>query len=385
MADAVAPVGHTNGTTFVWNTKGQVIAAAALLPSLGIVLVGLRFYVRIKTKAGLGADDWLTVPALPWGVFIGVGENVIAHTTAPDPDSSPEAQLYQISPAQELLEKIYFIFYTLMIPAYGLIKLSVIFFYRRLFVKGTNSRFDSITKASIVIVILWTIAFFFAHVFACGVYISNTWGPLTDLKHCANGDVIANGLFISDFLSDLLVLVLPMPIIARLHMSTTRKLNVIAVLMLGTMSFCASIVRMVFNFQITAAGLAKKTDVDGSLEVLTTLLYWSMIEAGLSLIASCLPSIHVIFASSSLPSIIARVRSAISLHSIHSNGSRSSKKSYENMDTSSKTSHEQPLKQQVDSSSHIYATYEMDDAPPLPPPDGAIFVQSDLSQCEILV
>ena len=64
MADAVAPVGHTNGTTFVWNTKGQVIAAAALLPSLGIVLVGLRFYVRIKTKAGLGADDWLTVPAL---------------------------------------------------------------------------------------------------------------------------------------------------------------------------------------------------------------------------------------------------------------------------------------------------------------------------------
>ena len=141
-----------------------------------------------------------------------------------------------------------------MIPAYGLIKLSVIFFYRRLFVKGTNSRFDSITKASIVIVILWTIAFFFAHVFACGVYISNTWGPLTDLKHCANGDVIANGLFISDFLSDLLVLVLPMPIvsngpvdmvqclqliaeqIARLHMSTTRKLNVIAVLMLGTMS-----------------------------------------------------------------------------------------------------------------------------------------------------
>lgn len=141
-----------------------------------------------------------------------------------------------------------------MIPAYGLIKLSVIFFYRRLFVKGTNSRFDSITKASIVIVILWTIAFFFAHVFACGVYVSNTWGPLIDLKHCANGDVIANGLFISDFLSDLLVLVLPMPIvsngpvdmvqclqliaeqIARLHMSTTRKLNVIAVLMLGTMS-----------------------------------------------------------------------------------------------------------------------------------------------------
>lgn len=60
---AKAPVGYTNGTSFVWNTKGEVIAAAAILPFLGIVLVGLRFYNRIRQKAGIGADDWLIVPA----------------------------------------------------------------------------------------------------------------------------------------------------------------------------------------------------------------------------------------------------------------------------------------------------------------------------------
>lgn len=59
-----APVGYTNGTSFVWNTKGEVIAAAAVLPFLGIVLVALRFYSRMKYKAaGLGPDDWLIVPA----------------------------------------------------------------------------------------------------------------------------------------------------------------------------------------------------------------------------------------------------------------------------------------------------------------------------------
>lgn len=58
-----APVGYTNGTSFAWNTEGQVIAAAAILPILGIVLVTLRFYHRIKHKAGIGADDWLIVPA----------------------------------------------------------------------------------------------------------------------------------------------------------------------------------------------------------------------------------------------------------------------------------------------------------------------------------
>lgn len=58
-----APISYTNRTTFVWNTKGEVIAAAAVLPFLGIVLVTLRFYNRLKHKAGIGADDWLIVPA----------------------------------------------------------------------------------------------------------------------------------------------------------------------------------------------------------------------------------------------------------------------------------------------------------------------------------
>lgn len=61
---AKAPVGYTNGTSFVWNTKGEVIAAAAVLPFLGILLVALRFYSRIKYKSGLGPDDWLIVPAM---------------------------------------------------------------------------------------------------------------------------------------------------------------------------------------------------------------------------------------------------------------------------------------------------------------------------------
>lgn len=116
-----------------------------------------------------------------------------------------------------------------MIPAYGLIKLSVIFFYRRVFVKGTNSRFDKITKASIVIVILWTIAFFFEHIFSCGANVPYNWGPLIDIKHCANGDVSANGLFISDFLSDFLVLILPIPIVSNGPVDVVQCLQLIAV------------------------------------------------------------------------------------------------------------------------------------------------------------
>ncbi len=110
-----------------------------------------------------------------------------------------------------------------------------------------------------------------------------------------------------------------------------------------------------------------------------------MLEAGLSLIAGCLPSVYIIFAKSSLESIIASIRSANSLHSIRSDRSRGLKKPYENMENASTTSHVQPLKQQVDNSSHIYSAYEMDDVPPVPPQDGEIREKLDISQSEKMV
>lgn len=49
-----------------------------------------------------------------------------------------------------------------------------------------------------------------------------------------------------------------------------------------------------------------------------------MIEAGLAIIATCLPTLHFLVRKASLDSIINSVRSAISLHSIHSQHSQQS-------------------------------------------------------------
>lgn len=116
---------------------------------------------------------------------------------------------------RKYFRKIEFVFYVIMVPAYGFIKLSVMFFYRRVFVKGTNSRFEQVTKFSIAIVILWTITFFLAEVCKCGAHVPRKWGPLIEAAHCADGDKIANGLSVTDFLTDFLVLMLPIPIVGN--------------------------------------------------------------------------------------------------------------------------------------------------------------------------
>lgn len=146
-------------------------------------------------------------------------------------------------------------------------------------------------------------------------------------------------------------------------MSTIKKLNVVAVFLLGAMSFCAAIVRMVFNIQIVNAGLAKKTDVNMGL---TTLMYWSMVEAGLSLIAANLPSVYSLFSQNEfLQSKMNSLRSKLSLRSFRSTdklrGSERSggnNKPYEHMEGWS-SSDGSTMKEEKYSESYTYAGHEM--------------------------
>lgn len=99
-----------------------------------------------------------------------------------------------------------------MALAYGAIKLSVLFFYRRLFVVKRNTLFDIVTKVAIVIVTLWTIAFFFLTIFYCGVHIDAIWGNVIEAAEvCPDGFKAGMAYFASDFGTDALVLLLPLP------------------------------------------------------------------------------------------------------------------------------------------------------------------------------
>ena len=61
-----------------------------------------------------------------------------------------------------------------------------------------------------------------------------------------------------------------------------------------------------------------------SIVTITVALYWAYIEAGLALLAACLPSLSTLFARASIASIIRSVRSVLSLHSISSQNPRRS-------------------------------------------------------------
>ena len=96
--------------------------------------------------------------------------------------------------------------------AFGAIKLSVILFYRRIF-RGTV--FDMCSKAMMAIITIWTLSFFFSFLFECGTHFGRNWSTLKVLlAECAPQHEYQQAMSVSDVLTDVMILVMPIPFVS---------------------------------------------------------------------------------------------------------------------------------------------------------------------------
>jgi hypothetical protein len=97
----------------------------------------------------------------------------------------------------------------LAIFAFGFTKLSILFFYRRIF---RGLAFDIVSWTLIAVSVGWTISFFFATVFDCGTNIERNWGNVLDVQtKCINNFKLYLDLAITDVVVDVLILLTPIP------------------------------------------------------------------------------------------------------------------------------------------------------------------------------
>lgn len=124
----------------------------------------------------------------------------------------------------------------MQILSMGFVKLSFIYFFRRIFVHGKKSRFAIITIVAIVVTVLWTLAFFFWFLFSCGSHFDARWTTIATLHDSCSTDVASDfSLAITDMLMDAIILAMPVPLVLRLNMKLSKKLAVLAIFGLGTL------------------------------------------------------------------------------------------------------------------------------------------------------
>ncbi|KAI1088451.1 hypothetical protein F5B19DRAFT_471385 [Rostrohypoxylon terebratum] len=104
-----------------------------------------------------------------------------------------------------------------MIPlALGCTKASFLLFYKRIF--SINAKVDIFLTGFVVVVSVWTIGFFFATIFECGMNFWVLWGTKSSGKnitsHCVNTQHLSLAFGIADFITDAIIIGIPIPLVS---------------------------------------------------------------------------------------------------------------------------------------------------------------------------
>lgn len=112
--------------------------------------------------------------------------------------------------------KVEWAFELMQILSLASVKLSFIFFYRRIFCIGSGGAFSVITWIVAVIITLWAVSFFLGLLFVCGTHFSAWWTSIQSLNtYCHPTLDLEQAFAISDFITDLIVLILPVPSVCQ--------------------------------------------------------------------------------------------------------------------------------------------------------------------------
>jgi hypothetical protein len=119
-----------------------------------------------------------------------------------------------------------------------LIKLSFLFFYARVFIYD-KSDLRSFRNAPIYIMILlvslWGLGYTITYLAACRGNITAHWSTNDFQTKCINTFWMLYGLAISDTVMDCIIILIPIPMIWKLHLDLTRKLGISIIFLLGSL------------------------------------------------------------------------------------------------------------------------------------------------------
>lgn len=102
----------------------------------------------------------------------------------------------------------------LQFPALTCTKLSLLLFYKRVFDAPSRKILRFTFVFMTLICSFWGLGFIFSMTFICGIHIPAYWGPVEELRqHCTHLHTQQAWLACSDFVIDLIILLIPLPMV----------------------------------------------------------------------------------------------------------------------------------------------------------------------------
>lgn len=268
-----------------YDSPHGLIAAAAIVQAIVYTVVALRFEGRYRHGRKFHASDWLILLAavLSTGLSViqiyggAVGRlGVAVHGSIGSPT-------FKESTALNLRWYQWGIFINGVVVT-GLVKISVTFFYLQIF----SVKYRHIIMPWLVLMVSWTVGFTILMLTFCGHH--GLW-PSIPLKveksQCLSGQKIGYAIVIGHTITDLLTVLLPLPMVLRLQLPMQQKLAVMGVFAVGFLSVGGSVAKA----YIYISSAQKKTSMDYA-TIVTSISVWGLVESQMGIIAACLMTLR---------------------------------------------------------------------------------------------
>lgn len=245
---------------------------------LATICVALRSYARYYIVLKFGLDDMLIVIAM-FGNLFNIGLHLMQLTSGVGrPFSEVGFEKFRA-----ILRCIYTHGITNLVTM-GVIKLSYLAFYRRL---SVDEKFQLTLKILAVILTLFTVSMTFLNIFYLCTPIAEFWNPHTFPDHCTNIIAIHGAQTLFAILSDMALLLLPLPGLLRLQVSVGRKLGLMFIFGIGAIATFASIYRV---YTLVMFDMDSDKTLNG-----TSMMGSTIVESNLAIIAACFPGMKPIW------------------------------------------------------------------------------------------
>ncbi|KAF2682951.1 hypothetical protein K458DRAFT_432368 [Lentithecium fluviatile CBS 122367] len=262
-------------------TRGPLVRGVAItFMVLEISVVTMRLASRRLVKAPLGLDDLLVFPSL--GFCVALSGFAIAETHIAGVGRHLDV-LFVTNP-QAIINwlKCGYAIEQLYCTAVVFPKLSILASYLRIFLTRGYRR---AAYALAVVVVSNGIAGVVTSLASCQPFSARWQGVEYAALHCI--DTVAYWRWISfpNILTDVVMIVLPLPVIWGLQMSQKERIGLTLIFLTGGLGLVTSIIRFTIFFNV------KALTNDGTF-VSADLAIWSLVEPGMYLLAACLPTLR---------------------------------------------------------------------------------------------
>ncbi|KAI9041876.1 uncharacterized protein KD926_006422 [Aspergillus affinis] len=257
----------------VANDRGKTyIDVSSVLVALSTVIVAVRVAAR-WAKSTLGWDDYVIC------ISIVIAYSMLGEAVYWARDGGLGKHLSTLTMEEKIMfQKCFFaneISYTLLVPS---IKISILLLYRRIF---PVRKFQIASWIVGGLVCTWCLAVFITVLLQCRP-ISLNWdksqpGTCIDSKQFFFGNAISN------LLIDVVILMMPIPMVLQLQLRTSQKLTILGIFLLGGFVCVASIMRVV------TLKIFESNDTSYSVMEAAT---WTFVEPCVGIICACLPTLR---------------------------------------------------------------------------------------------